>query len=63
MKVLILVVSDNKKKVSSTSGMSTSVVTSELLKYRVTECVPKRLIAIKEVNFKVINLSITEYKV
>lgn len=49
MKVLILVVNDSKKKVSSTSGMSTSVLTSELLKYRVAECVPKRIDEIKEV--------------
>ncbi|XP_026475006.1 diphosphomevalonate decarboxylase [Ctenocephalides felis] len=48
MKVLILVVNDSKKKVSSTSGMSTSVLTSELLKYRVAECVPKRIDEIKE---------------
>jgi diphosphomevalonate decarboxylase len=40
MRVLILVVSDNKKKTSSTSGMQNSCVTSELLKHRVAKCVP-----------------------
>ncbi|XP_014255201.1 diphosphomevalonate decarboxylase isoform X2 [Cimex lectularius] len=42
LKVLILVVSDNRKKVSSTSGMQQSVKTSELLKHRVEHIVPKR---------------------
>lgn len=35
-------VSDSKKKTSSTSGMQNSVMTSELLKYRVSKCVPER---------------------
>jgi diphosphomevalonate decarboxylase len=43
MRVLILVVSDNKKKTSSTSGMQNSVATSPLLKYRVSQCVPDRM--------------------
>lgn len=41
--VLILVVNDSKKKVGSTSGMARSVVTSELIKYRVEKCVPQRI--------------------
>ena len=53
--VLILVVNDSKKKVASTSGMSRSVVTSELIKYRVEKCVPQRIHsvtqAIKDRNF------------
>lgn len=55
MRILILVVSDQKKSTSSTGGMSQSVKTSDLLKYRVTECVPKRteamINAIKEKDF------------
>lgn len=41
--VLVLVVNDCKKKVGSTSGMARSVVTSELIKYRVEKCVPQRI--------------------
>jgi diphosphomevalonate decarboxylase len=41
--VLILVVNDSKKKVGSTSGMARSVLTSELIKYRVEKCVPQRV--------------------
>ncbi|CRL07495.1 CLUMA_CG020462, isoform A [Clunio marinus] len=41
--VLILVVNDSKKKIGSTSGMARSVVTSELIKYRVEKCVPQRI--------------------
>lgn len=55
MRVLILVVNDAKKKYSSTSGMKKSVETSEFLKYRVNEIVPKRINtiinAIKQKNF------------
>jgi len=43
MKVLILVVNDEKKKTSSTGGMSRSVKTSELLKFRSEKCVPDRI--------------------
>jgi diphosphomevalonate decarboxylase len=39
-------VSDHKKGTSSTSGMGTSVKTSELLKYRAEHVVPKRMAAI-----------------
>ncbi|XP_054275422.1 diphosphomevalonate decarboxylase isoform X2 [Macrosteles quadrilineatus] len=46
LKVIILVVSDHKKKVSSTGGMQRSVETSELLKYRVKHCVPANIEAI-----------------
>ncbi|XP_053679424.1 diphosphomevalonate decarboxylase [Anopheles nili] len=43
MHVLILVVNDHKKATASTHGMATSVKTSDLLKYRATECVPQRV--------------------
>lgn len=46
MRVLILIINDSTKKYSSTSGMRKSVETSELLKYRVKEIVPKRIDAI-----------------
>ncbi|CAL8096327.1 unnamed protein product [Orchesella dallaii] len=43
MRVLILVVSDSRKKTSSTSGMQRSCENSELLKHRVAKCVPERM--------------------
>jgi len=43
IRALILVVSDQKKDTSSTSGMSNSVATSELLRYRAEVIVPKRM--------------------
>ncbi|XP_069674283.1 diphosphomevalonate decarboxylase [Periplaneta americana] len=46
LRILILVVSDKRKKVSSSSGMKNSVETSDLLKYRVSHCVPQRTEAI-----------------
>lgn len=56
MRVLILVVNDARKKYSSTSGMERSVETSECLKYRAEEVVPKRVEkitkAIQERNFE-----------
>lgn len=56
MRVLILVVSDDQKKYSSTSGMRQSVLTSDLLKYRAENIVPKRtseiIEAIKIKNFE-----------
>ncbi|KAJ1523530.1 hypothetical protein ONE63_001379 [Megalurothrips usitatus] len=48
MRVLILVVNDSKKKVSSTSGMQRAVETSDLLKHRVVHCVPERIAAIEK---------------
>lgn len=42
MRILILVVNDERKKTSSTGGMSRSVKTSKLLKERVNHCVPER---------------------
>lgn len=55
MRVIILVVGENKKKTSSTDGMRISATTSELLNYRIQHCVPNRtrniLEAIKERNF------------
>lgn len=43
MRVLILVVKDTMKHTSSSKGMKLSVETSELLKHRVKNCVPKRV--------------------
>lgn len=42
MHALILVVGEAKKKISSTKGMKVSKETSELIKYRVEQCVPRR---------------------
>lgn len=42
IRVMILVVNDNKKDTSSTSGMKLSKETSSLIKYRVEQVVPKR---------------------
>lgn len=57
MKALILVVSDDKKDVPSTSGMQSTVATSDLFNYRINEIVPARFIemkkAINEKNFPV----------
>lgn len=46
MHVLILVVSDERKKVGSTVGMKLSVETSELLTYRMEKCVSKHVVEI-----------------
>lgn len=43
MRILVLVVSDDRKKASSTSAMGRSVENSELLKYRIENSVPKRI--------------------
>ena len=43
LKVLVAVVSDQKKKVSSTEGMQRSAATSELLWYRAAYVVPMRM--------------------
>lgn len=43
MRVLIVVVSDDRKKTSSTKGMQDSVKSSDLLKYRASNCVPERV--------------------
>ncbi|XP_066592708.1 diphosphomevalonate decarboxylase isoform X2 [Prorops nasuta] len=43
MRILVLVVSDHKKKVSSAIGMKRGVISSELLKYRVEHIMPKRV--------------------
>eukprot|EP01134_Creolimax_fragrantissima_P006015 CFRG6015T1 len=48
MKIMILVVSDRKKGTSSTSGMGTSVKTSDLLQHRIKNVVPARMAAITE---------------
>lgn len=57
MHVLVLVVNDEKKKVSSSLGMQRSVLNSAILKYRASDCVPSRvtqiLRAIHERNFPV----------
>ncbi len=41
--VLILVVNDCKKKTGSTNGMARTILTSDLIKYRVEKCVPGRV--------------------
>lgn len=43
MRVLVLVVSDTRKKVSSSLGMQRSVLNSAILKYRASDCVPSRV--------------------
>eukprot|EP00124_Ichthyophonus_hoferi_P000760 Ihof_evm2s31 gene=Ihof_evmTU2s31 len=48
MQILILVVSDHKKTTSSTSGMGTSVQTSDLIMHRANVVVPQRLAAIEK---------------
>lgn len=48
MHVLILVVSDTKKKVGSSLGMKLATENSELLKYRASVCVPKRITDIEK---------------
>lgn len=48
LELLILVVNDARKKTSSTSGMSRSVETSELLKHRAAVVVPQRIDAMKK---------------
>lgn len=52
MKAAILVVSDMKKDVPSTSGMQLTVHTSDLFQYRITEVVPKRFIEMKDAILK-----------
>jgi hypothetical protein len=46
---LVLVVNDQKKDVSSTAGMQTSVATSPLIKERAQTVVPNRLAEIEKV--------------
>ncbi|KAJ2382987.1 diphosphomevalonate decarboxylase, partial [Coemansia sp. RSA 2559] len=48
LQALILIVSDKKKTVSSTSGMQTTVETSELFAERVRSVVPKRMQAMEK---------------
>lgn len=48
MRVVICVINDQEKDVSSSVGMLRSVKTSELLKHRANEIVPKRVEAIKQ---------------
>lgn len=48
IKAAILVVSDDKKDTPSTSGMQTTVQTSDLFQHRITEVVPKRFEEMKE---------------
>lgn len=43
MRILVLVVNDSKKKVSSAVGMKRTAITSEFLKYRVAKLVPERI--------------------
>lgn len=48
MRVLVLVVSDTRKKVSSSLGMQRSVHNSAILKYRASDCVPSRVTQITQ---------------
>jgi diphosphomevalonate decarboxylase len=48
LEMLVLVASAEKKKVSSTTGMQTSVATSALLNYRASSVVPERLKRMEE---------------
>ncbi|XP_046841721.1 diphosphomevalonate decarboxylase-like [Xenia sp. Carnegie-2017] len=48
MHILVLVVSEEKKETSSTSGMRRSVETSELLKLRAEHVVPQRMYEMKQ---------------
>lgn len=52
MRVLVLVVNDQRKKYSSTSGMKTSVETSDFLKHRAEKIVPKRVEQMREAILK-----------
>ncbi|KAG7662611.1 MVD1 [[Candida] subhashii] len=48
LKAAILVVSDDKKDTPSTTGMQTTVKTSDLFQYRINEVVPKRFEEMKQ---------------
>lgn len=48
MRVLIVVINDTKKKVSSTDGMAKTAQNSELFKHRVDKLVDKRIAAVKQ---------------
>ncbi|EDW26391.1 GL14496 [Drosophila persimilis] len=48
MHVLILVVNDERKKTSSTTGMQRSVTTSQLIQHRVDKLVPERIANLKK---------------
>lgn len=48
MKAAILVVSDDKKDTPSTTGMQTTVATSDLFQWRIKEVVPKRFEEMKK---------------
>lgn len=52
MRALILVVGDSQKKISSTNGMKITAETSDLMKYRIQHCVPKR---IEEISKAILN--------
>ncbi|KAL1499818.1 hypothetical protein AB1Y20_012503 [Prymnesium parvum] len=52
LQVLILVVSDKKKAVSSTAGMQTAVETSPLLAHRAAHVVPARMLAMEAAYLK-----------
>lgn len=58
MHVLILVVSDARKKVGSTVGMRLSIENSELLKYRASQCVSKHT---KEMTEAILNKDFAKF--
>ncbi|KAF7640272.1 Diphosphomevalonate decarboxylase [Meloidogyne graminicola] len=48
LRVLVIIQSEESKKIGSTEAMQRSVLTSKLLKTRIEECVPKRIENLKE---------------
>ena len=44
MRILVLVVDDSRKKVSSAVGMKRTLLTSEFLRYKAENITPKRVI-------------------
>lgn len=58
--ILILIVNDKKKIINSTSGMATSIQTSELLKYRAEKCVDEHIQIMKKVKWLILKLHINQ---
>ncbi|OXU25349.1 hypothetical protein TSAR_010630 [Trichomalopsis sarcophagae] len=52
MRILVLVVNDSKKKVSSAIGMKRTLLTSEFLTYKAEKIIPKRIEQIQEAILK-----------
>lgn len=58
MRVIIVVVKDSMKHISSNVGMKLAKETSELLKYRVEHCVPKR---VEEISKAIVNKDFNKF--